>query len=167
MTAAVATYCHDLKHVVQKQQRPNRPKQPNRPYVRRKCPCGREPRRCKTCPDASRISLCPHGREKFRARRTCCPDIDAVDKATKVTLMPANVYVFYKLKRLIDNVKVGTQCTLTISTDRNGNDTITLDSESSLQDLRVLMNISDSVDLSRLGTSFTAQQLADLLNAEL
>ena len=81
--------------------------------------------------------------------------------------MPANVYMFYKLQRLIDDVKVGTQCTLTISTDRNGNDTISLDSESSLQDLRVLMNISDSVDLSKLGTSFTAQQLADVLNAEL
>ena len=130
-----------------------------RKHRRLMCKHNREKRRCKECPGGGN-SLCQHGREKFRSKK-CCPHLHASTK--HVTVMLSGPFLFYKLARKHQDVKVGMQCSFDFSVDDKGEETVTLTKGTSMQDLRTLMHIPETVNLAQLGSTFTLREFDDVM----
>ena len=73
-----------------------------------------------------------------------------------LTLVQVNRYLHEKL---FSTVKVGQQCTLEITVDENGKQTAVLSQDSSLQDLREILDIGETVSLRKLQGAFDMEQL--------
>lgn len=74
-----------------------------------------------------------------------------------LTLVQVNRYLHEKL---FSTVKIGQQCKLEVTEDQNGKHTAVLSQDSSLQDLREILEIDEAISLRKLQRAFDMSELA-------
>ena len=93
-----------------------------------------------------------------RVKRTHC----ITKRKYTLTLVQVNRYLHEKL---FSKVKVGQQCKLEVTEDENGKHTAVLSDDSSLQDLREILSIDETISLRKLQGAFDMEELALLERA--
>ena len=88
-----------------------------------------------------------------RVKRTHC----ITKRQYTLTLVQVNRFLHEKL---FSAVKVGQQCKLEVTEDQNGKHTAVLSQDSSLQDLREILEIDEAISLRKLQRAFDMSELA-------